>query len=49
MQPTVVNFALQEFKPLEPCRCSVDEVKQILAPFNGPNPPFLPAYRGSKA
>ena len=35
--------------PQEPCECSAKDVKQALAPFNGPDPPFLPAYRDGKA
>ncbi len=35
--------------PPDPCRCGVIDLKQTLAPLNGPNPPFLPAYRTGKA
>ncbi len=28
----------------ELCECSAKDVKQALAPFNGPEPPFVPAY-----
>ena len=50
-KPTAVNFAADEFslRPPDPCQCSAHDVKQALAPFNRPEPPFLPAYRGGKA
>ena len=37
------------YLPPEPCRCSVNELKQLLAPLNGPGPLYLPAYRGFEA
>ena len=48
---TVVDFYDGEFnlRPAKPCECSVNDLKQALALFNGPDSPFLPAYRGSKA
>ncbi len=47
----MVDFSADEFnlRPSKPCECSVNDLKQALAPFNGPDPPFLPAYCGSKA
>jgi hypothetical protein len=50
-KPTMVDFLAGEFslKPPSPCKCSLNDLKQALAPFNGPDPPFLPAYRNSKA
>jgi hypothetical protein len=50
-KPTMVNFSSRKFslKPQKPCECSVKDLKQALAPFNGPDPLFLPAYRGSMA
>ena len=50
-QPTAVNFAAEKFglRPPDPCQCNANDVKQTLALFNRPNPPFLPAYRGGKA
>jgi hypothetical protein len=50
-KPTVVEFSAGELslKPPEPCECSANDLKQALAQLNGPDPPFLPAYRGSKA
>ena len=49
--PTEVDFSAYEISlgPSEPCNCSAKDVKQALAPFNGPNPPFLPAFRDGKA
>ena len=50
-KPTVVNFFAGEFglRHPKPCEFSADDLKQALASFNGPDPPFLPAYRNSKA
>ena len=50
-QLSIFNLAAEEFslRPSEPCLCSANDVKQALAPFNGPDPPFLAAYRGGKA
>ena len=44
-QLSIVNLAAEEFilRPYEPCLCSANDVKQALAPFNGPDPPFLAA------
>jgi hypothetical protein len=33
------------YLPRDPCRCSVDGLKQLLAPLNGPGLTFSPAYR----
>jgi hypothetical protein len=50
-KPTVVDFSADEIHlgPSEQCECSTEDVKKALAPFNGPEPPFLPAYRDGKA
>ena len=46
-----VDFSADEIRlgPSEPCECSAKDIKQALAPFNGPDPPFEPAYRDGKA
>ena len=48
---TGVHFSAEEISlgTQEPCECTAKDVKQALAPFNGPDPPFLPAYRNGKA
>ena len=50
-KPTVVDFSAGEFnlRPPKPCECSANDLKQTLTSFKGPDPPFLPAYCGSKA
>ena len=50
-QTTLVGFAADEFSLIapKPCECSANEVKKTLAPFNGPDPPILSAYRGGEA
>ncbi len=47
----MVNFSADEILlgPSEPCQCSTKDVKHALAPLNGPEPPFVPAYRDGKA
>ena len=49
--PTLIDFAADEFSLIapKPCECSANEVKKTLAPFNGPDPPILSAYRGGEA
>ena len=47
----MIDFSAYEISlgPSEPCDCSAKDVKQALAPFNGPNQAFVPAYRAGKA
>jgi hypothetical protein len=47
----VVNFSDDEIRlgASEPCQCSTKDVKHALAILNGPEPPFVPAYRDGKA
>jgi hypothetical protein len=42
------DFETDEFYLADdPCRCSANDLRQLLAPFNGPGLSFLPAYHGS--
>jgi len=43
------NFTPTEINLSPPCECSANDLKRALSPFNGPDPPFLPAYIGGKA
>jgi hypothetical protein len=50
-KPTVVNFDKEEssLRLPEPCLCRLNDLKQTLATFNGPNLIYSPTYRGGKA